>query len=95
MPLPNTPLPALVLGHNLNYGQFRYQEDDLGCQRLTTDPTIYTPSPDGHCLGFYLFRWAPLPHFIAMLSCLSRMRSFIRFSELESLSLDMIRWLVT
>jgi hypothetical protein len=26
---------------------------------------------------------------------LSRMRSFIRFSELESLSLDMIRWLVT
>jgi hypothetical protein len=26
---------------------------------------------------------------------LSRTRSFIRFSELESLSLDMIRWLVT
>jgi hypothetical protein len=25
----------------------------------------------------------------------SRTRSFIRFSELESLSLDMIRWLVT
>jgi hypothetical protein len=26
---------------------------------------------------------------------LSRTRSFIRFSELESLSVDMIRWLVT
>jgi hypothetical protein len=26
---------------------------------------------------------------------MSRTRSFIRFSELESLSLDMIRWLVT
>jgi hypothetical protein len=28
-------------------------------------------------------------------SAVSRTRSFIRFSELESLSIDMIRWLVT
>jgi hypothetical protein len=28
-------------------------------------------------------------------ACVSWTRSFIRFSELESLSLDMIRWLVT
>jgi enhancer of polycomb-like protein len=38
-----------------------YQEDDH--QRLTTDPTIYTPSSDGRLLGFLPYRTGIAPAF--------------------------------
>ena len=38
-----------------------YQEDDR--QRLTTDPTIYTPSSDGCLLGFLPYRTGIAPTF--------------------------------
>jgi len=38
-----------------------YQEDDH--QRLTTDPTIYTPSSDGRLLGFLPYRTGITPAF--------------------------------
>ncbi len=38
-----------------------YQEDDH--QRLTTDPTIYTPSPDGRLLGYLPYRTGITPAF--------------------------------
>ena len=42
-------------------GMSLYQEDDH--QRLTTDPTIYTPSSDGRLLGFLLYRTGIAPAF--------------------------------
>ncbi|KAI0262080.1 enhancer of polycomb-like-domain-containing protein [Gloeopeniophorella convolvens] len=42
-------------------GMSLYQEDDH--QRLTTDPTIYTPSPDGRLLGFLPYRTGIAPAF--------------------------------
>jgi hypothetical protein len=38
-----------------------YQEDNH--QRLTTDPTIYTPSSNGHLLGFLPYRTSITPAF--------------------------------
>ena len=52
-----------------------YQEDDH--QWLTTNPTIYTPSSDGHLLDFCLIGWASLLHFVAtplLYSCLMYLR---------------------
>ncbi|KAI9437906.1 enhancer of polycomb-like-domain-containing protein [Lactarius psammicola] len=42
-------------------GMSLYQEDDH--QRLTTDPTIYTPSSDGRLLGFLPYRTGIAPAF--------------------------------
>jgi enhancer of polycomb-like protein len=43
-------------------GMSLYQEDDH--QRLTTDPTIYTPSSDGHLFGFLPYRTGIAPVFL-------------------------------
>jgi enhancer of polycomb-like protein len=42
-------------------GMSLYQEDDH--QWLTTDPTIYTPSSDGHLFGFLPYRMGIAPVF--------------------------------
>jgi len=42
-------------------GMSMYQEDDH--QRLTTDPTIYTPSSDGRLLGYLPYRTGITPAF--------------------------------
>jgi hypothetical protein len=65
------------------------------CSRLQTSGI---PSPSFCSLMLSCpSRFAPLflPSVCVLTSYMSRTRSFIRFSELESLSLDMIRWLVT
>jgi enhancer of polycomb-like protein len=50
-----------VLCRYLLKGMSLYQEDDH--QRLTTDPTIYTPSSDGRLLGYLPYRTGITPAF--------------------------------
>jgi enhancer of polycomb-like protein len=50
-----------VLFRYLLKGMSMYQEDDH--QRLTTDPTIYTPSSDGRLLGYLPYRTGITPAF--------------------------------
>jgi enhancer of polycomb-like protein len=55
-------LPSLTaLLRYLLKGMSLYQEDDH--QRLTTDPTIYTPSSDGRLFGFLPYRTGIAPAF--------------------------------
>ena len=51
----------MTLFRYLLKGMSLYQEDDH--QRLTTDPTIYTPSSDGRLLGFLPYRTGIAPAF--------------------------------
>jgi hypothetical protein len=53
--------PSIALLRYLLKGMFLYQEDDH--QRLTADPTIYTPSSDGRPFGFLPYRTGIAPAF--------------------------------
>lgn len=53
--------PLTALPRYLLKGMSLYQEDDH--QRLTTDPTIYTPSSDGRLFGFLPYRTGIAPAF--------------------------------
>ena len=57
-------------------GMSLYQEDDH--QWLTTDPTIYTPSSDGHLLGFLPYRMGIAPAFRRDAIIVSPVPSYLR-----------------